>query len=164
MMKKLILMRHAKSCWNQPWQDDHDRPLAERGLRDAPIMALRLTNRDIHPDLLLSSSANRAIQTSEFIAQALSLPPEKIEVNKNLYHASPEHLLKCIRKQKNSIQTLILVGHNPGLTELTNLLGVRLDNLPTSGQIAFELYSDYWTEFSKETVKFWFIDFPKKII
>jgi phosphohistidine phosphatase len=163
-MKKLILMRHAKSCWNQPWQDDHDRPLAERGLRDAPIMALRLANRDIHPDLLLSSSATRAIQTSEFVAHALRLSPEKIEVNKNLYHASPELLLKCIRKQKNSIQTLILIGHNPGLTEVTNLLGVRLDNLPTSGQIAFELCSDYWAEFSKETVKFWFIDFPKKII
>jgi phosphohistidine phosphatase len=160
-MKQLILIRHAKSCWDQPWQDDHDRPLAARGLHDAPIMAKRLVDRGILPDLILSSSAARAVQTSEFLTQTLALTPVKIEIA--LYHAAPEFLLHYIRKQKNSIQTLVLVGHNPGLTELTNLLGVRLDNLPTSGQISFTIKSNFWADLSPETVDFWFIDYPKKI-
>ena len=73
-MKNLILIRHAKSSWDNPWQDDHDRPLAERGLRDAPRMAKRLKQKGIFPDIMLSSTALRAIETAKITAQELSFP------------------------------------------------------------------------------------------
>lgn len=155
-------MRHAKSCWNQPWQDDHDRPLAERGLRDAPIMAQKLRNRDILIDKILSSSATRANQTANILAEEFELSPDLIEIEKNLYHASPQTILKYLHLQKDSTQTLIIVGHNPGLNELIQLLGTQLDNLPTSGQIGFELDLDHWSQLKPEHARFWFLDFPKK--
>jgi phosphohistidine phosphatase len=161
-MKQLILIRHAKSCWEQPWQDDHDRPLAARGLHDAPIMAKRLVDRGILPDLILSSSATRAVQTAKILAEQLGLSPNQIEIEKNLYHALPHIILKYIQIQKDSIHTLIIVGHNPGLNELVNLLGTKLDNLPTAGQIGFKLDLDHWSQFKTVYAKFWFIDFPNK--
>lgn len=161
-MKKLILIRHAKSSWDKPWQNDHDRPLADRGLRDAPIMAKRLKKRGIHPDRILSSSALRAIETAKITAQELSYPEEKIECEKNLFHASPNMILKYIHQQKDSHDTLFLIGHNPGMNELINELGIDLDNLPTCGHIGFKLDAKSWSELNRKTVQFWFIDYPKK--
>lgn len=161
-MKKLILIRHAKSSWDKPWQNDHDRPLADRGLRDAQKMAKRLKKRGIHPDIILSSTALRAIQTAQITAQELSYPEEKIECEKNLFHASPNMILKCIHQQKDSHDTLFLIGHNPGMNELINELGIDLDNLPTCGHIGFKLDAKSWSELNRKTVQFWFIDYPKK--
>ncbi len=161
-MKKLILIRHAKSSWDQPWQNDHDRPLAERGLRDAPKMAKRLKKRGIHPDRILSSSALRAIETAKITAEELGIPGDKIEVEKDLFHASPNIILKIIHHQKNSHDTLLVFGHNPGMNELINELGIDLDNLPTSGQIGFKLDAKSWSELNRKNVEFWFIDYPKK--
>lgn len=155
-------MRHAKSCWNQPWQDDHDRPLADRGLRDAPIMAQKLRQRGIFPDQILSSSATRATQTTNILVAQLDLSPDLIEIEKNLYHAPPHIILKYIHLQKDSTQTLLIVGHNPGFNELIDLLGTQLDNLPTSGIIGFELEIDHWYQLKPQHAKFWFLDFPKK--
>lgn len=161
-MKKLILIRHAKSSWDKPWQNDHDRPLAERGLRDAPEMAKRLKKRGIQPEIILSSTALRAIQTAKITAQELNFPEEKIETEKNLFHASPNMILKIIHMQKDTHDTLFVFGHNPGLNELINELGVDLDNLPTSGQIGFKLDAESWSELNRKNVQFWFIDYPKK--
>lgn len=161
-MKKLILIRHAKSSWDKPWQNDHDRPLAERGLRDAPEMAKRLKKRGIKPEIILSSTALRAIQTAKITAQELNFPEEKIETEKNLFHASPNMILKIIHMQKDTHETLFVFGHNPGMNELINELGVDLDNLPTSGQIGFKLDAESWSELNRKNVKFWFIDYPKK--
>lgn len=155
-------MRHAKSCWNQPWQDDHDRPLAERGLRDAPIMAQKLHARGIVPDKILCSSATRALQTANILAEELEISPDLIEIEKNLYHASPQIILKYLHLQKDCIHSLVFVGHNPGLNELIKLLGTQLDNLPTSGQIGFELDLDHWCQLKPGLARFWFLDFPKK--
>lgn len=161
-MKKLILIRHAKSSWDNPWQNDHDRPLAERGLRDAPEMAKRLKKKGIHPDIILSSTALRAIQTAQITAQELNFPEEKIEEEKSLFHASPHLILKCIQRQKDTAETIFVFGHNPGMNELIIELGVNLDNLPTSGQLGFKLDSERWSELNQKNVQFWFIDYPKK--
>lgn len=161
-MKKIILIRHAKSAWDNPWQDDFDRPLAERGLRDAPEMAHALKSREIQVDLICSSPAKRAHQTASLTAEVLNYPEKKIHWEKSLYHASASQLLHFIQSQSDQIQTLILVGHNPGLTELINFLGVKLDNLPTSGQFAFSLSTTHWKALSRSTCSFAWWDSPKK--
>jgi len=161
-MKKIILIRHAKSAWDHPWLADFERPLAERGLRDAPQMAASLKNRGITVDLICSSTAKRAKQTACLTAEVLGYPEKKIHWEKSLYHASEDHLLRFIQSQSDQIQTLVLVGHNPGLTELINTLGVKLDNLPTSGQFAFSLSTTHWKELSRDTCTFDWWDSPKK--
>uniref|UniRef100_UPI004048386B SixA phosphatase family protein n=1 Tax=Algoriphagus sp. TaxID=1872435 RepID=UPI004048386B len=161
-MKKIILIRHAKSSRDNPWLDDYERPLAERGLLDAPKMAASLKKRGIDIDLICSSSAQRAKQTASITAEVLGYPEEKIYWDKSLYHASANHLLQFIQSQSDQIQTLAVVGHNPGLTELINLLGVNLDNLPTAGQFAFSLATAPWRELNKNTCSYFWIDYPKK--
>lgn len=161
-MKKLIVIRHAKSSWDKPWQNDHDRPLAERGFRDAPKMAKRLKKRGIEPDLILSSSALRAVQTAKITAQEFSFPEEKIKVEKSLFHAAPDIILKSIHMQKDSHATIFIIGHNPGMNELINELGIEIDNLPTSGQLGLKMDVNSWSEFNRKNVQFWFIDYPKK--
>ena len=161
-MKKIILIRHGKSAWDQPWLSDHDRPLADRGIHDAPKMASRLKEKSIHPDLILSSTALRAADTAKITAEILGFPEDEIEFEKNLYHASPSILLKYIHLQKDSKDLNLLVGHNPGLNELISHLGGKLDNLPTSGQFGFQFTTDSWNEIGPQNAKVWFIDYPKK--
>ena len=161
-MKKIILIRHAKSDWDNPSLPDYDRPLADRGLQDAPQMAISLKNRGVHLDLICSSTAQRAKQTACITAAVLGYQESEIKWEKSLYHASASYLLQFIQSQSDQVQTLVLVGHNPGLTELINILGVKLDNLPTSGQFAFSLSTDHWKELSRDTCTFAWWDSPKK--
>ena len=161
-MKKIILVRHGKSAWDQPFLADHDRPLAERGLKDVPKMAKRLRKRGVAPDLLLSSTATRAMQTAELTAKELEISKDKIHQDKNLYHASPHTILKSIRMQPDSVQTLLVFGHNPGFNDLITYLGGDIDNLPTSGQFGFKLNSNHWSDLSSDTAEIWFMDYPKK--
>lgn len=161
-MKKIILIRHAKSSWDNPWLTDHDRPLSDRGLRDAPIMAKRLKKRKIYPDLILCSTATRAVETAKILAKEFEFPEKEILFEKNLYHASPNKILKYIHLQKDAKDTMIVVGHNPGFNELIEYLGGKLENLPTSGQFGFLVKSDRWSDFGPKTAEVWFVDYPKK--
>jgi len=162
-MKKIILIRHAKSDWDNPSLPDYDRPLAARGLEDAPKMAALLKNRAIKVDGILSSTAKRAKQTAQITAQVLGIPETSMEWDRSLYHASADHLLHVIQAQPTHLQNLILVGHNPGLTELIVRLGVNLDNLPTAGQFAFTVLSDDWKDLSAANCRFDWWDSPKKV-
>lgn len=161
-MKKLILIRHGKSAWDSPWLSDHDRPLAERGIADVPYMSRRLQERGIIPDLIVSSTALRAAETAQLTAAIFGYPESNILFEKSLYHASPEQLLTVIRRQSEATQTLVLVGHNPGLTELIQELGTNLDNLPTSGQFGYTLSDTRWADFTAEKISTEWIDYPKK--
>lgn len=161
-MKKIILVRHAKSSWDSPLLNDHDRPLADRGIADAPKMAKRLKKRGIVPDLLLSSTALRAAETAKITAKILDYPLRDISYEKGLFHASPHQILKIIRMQKDSANTLLVFGHNPGFNDLIIYLGGDLDNLPTSGQFGFKLNSEHWADLSADTTEVWFFDYPKK--
>ena len=161
-MKKIILIRHAKSAWDNPWLNDHDRPLAERGIHDAPMMAKRLKKRKIQPKIILSSTAVRAAETAKIIARELEFPESEITFEENLYHASPNKILKYIHLQKDAKDTILVVGHNPGLNELIEYLGGKLENLPTSGQLGFLVKSDRWSDFGPKTAEVWFVDYPKK--
>lgn len=161
-MKKLLLYRHAKSSWDDPYIEDHERPLAARGLRDAPYMAQRLKKRGIFPDSILSSDAERAKATALITAENLHFPKEQIIRNADLYHASKMALLREIKKTDDRFELLFLFGHNPGLTELINFLGGDLDNLPTCGQFGFILNIHRWADITAENAEVWFYDYPKK--
>src|SRR5690606_8202017 len=160
-MKKLLLYRHAKSDWDDPFLYDHERPLSLRGLRDAPLMAQRLKKRNIFPDLILSSDAKRAEATALITAENLHYPKDKIHFLKDLYQATPSTLLVEIKKAPINVDTLFLFGHNPELHDLIEFLGGEIDNLPTSGQYGFIFEVDNWTAIKREIAQEWLFDCPK---
>src|SRR5690606_13962939 len=155
------LYRHAKSSWEDPYLEDHERPLALRGLRDAPYMAQRLKKKAIFPDVNISSDAERAKATALITAENLHFPPDQIEWRRSLYHASEKSLLREIKQTDDLFSVLFLFGHNPGLTELVNKFGADLDNLPTCGQFGFTFNTDRWADISAGNAEVWFYDYPK---
>lgn len=162
-MKTLFLIRHAKSSWSDPSLKDFDRPLNSRGERDAPMMAklLHKTNPDI--DIFLSSPANRALTTAIIIAKEFDLSEKDIIKNDNLYHASPSRILQVIAEQDDSLDSLAVFAHNPGLTDLANqLCSTRIDNLPTTGIFVVQFNVKTWAEIKNTTGDFLFFDYPKK--
>lgn len=161
-MKKLVIVRHAKSSWDDPFLNDHARPLAERGLKDAPKMAQRLKKDKILPDAMLSSDAERAKATALIMAEVLEYPKDEIVFTHNLYLASAASLLSEIKKTKEGIKTLFIFGHNPGLNDLIEKLGAEIDNLPTAGQFAFKFDVKKWEDIGSKNAKVWFFDYPKK--
>lgn len=161
-MKNLVIIRHAKSSWDNPSLDDHERPLAERGLRDAPKMANRLKQVEILPDAMISSDAERAKSTAIITAEKLDFPVHKIRFTPNLFHASASTILSEIRKTDDSVKTLFVFGHNPGQNDLIWKLGGEIDNLPTAGQFGFKFNVENWSEVESKNAKVWFFDYPKK--
>jgi phosphohistidine phosphatase len=133
-MKTLTLLRHAKSSWDSPGLADSERPLSRRGERDAPLTARRIKDAEIRPSLILSSPAVRAWTTARSVASELHYPPEFLQREQDLYLASRRRLIEVIGRQDRGFNSLLLVGHNPGLTELANYLVPGLtDNVPTCG-------------------------------
>lgn len=161
-MKKIILVRHGKSAWDNPFLADHERPLAERGLRDLPVMSKRLLKREIKPDLFLTSTATRALETARIVAEAFNYPTQRIIQKKSLYHASSHEILSILKNQNDDLNLILIFGHNPGFNQLIEDLGGTIDNLPTSGQFAFSFETNNWSEISKKNSSFWFFDYPKK--
>jgi phosphohistidine phosphatase len=165
-MKKLIIVRHAKSSWDNPDLDDFDRPLNKRGLKDAPRMGKRLKEKHITPDIMLSSPAERALATCQAIATVLQFDQSKIKTDKRLYHANEDQILDVIRSLKDSPrdseEVVMIFGHNPGLTEFANaLLNETIDNIPTCGIVAAELPVERWQNVTFGCGEMLFFDFPK---
>ncbi len=163
-MKTLFLVRHAKSSWKFEDLSDHDRPLKKRGRKDTGIMGQELSERKADLDMIISSSAVRALSTATLLAKELGFDPEQIGVQEELYHSSPSALMQFIQLLPDEYQHIMLVGHNPAFTEVVNLLSpeTKLTNLPTCGVAAFEFDSAYWGQASPENAKMLFLDFPKK--
>lgn len=164
-MKKLYLVRHAKSSWDDTELSDFDRPLNDRGSIDAPQMGKRLKERKVYPDLMLSSPAVRALATCQEIARALGYPHIRIKTDKRLYHADVEQILTVIKelnKAEGKIESVMIFGHNPGITEFANrLLDDTLDNIPTCGVVGGELNIQSWREIDWGCGESEFFDFPK---
>lgn len=160
-MKHLLICRHAKSSWEDLALDDHERPLAPRGLRDSSLMADRLIEKDIFPDLILSSNAKRAKTTAQITADHLQFPMDKIIFTPKLYHATAPSLLSEIKKTQKDVQFLFVFGHNPSCNELIWLLGGKIDNLPTCGQYGFIFEVEDWKTIDLINASTWFLDFPK---
>ena len=162
-MKRLTLVRHAKSSWAAPASPDHDRELAERGERDLRVMGRRLVARRARPALIISSSAVRAATTARVIAAALGYPSEFLQLDERLYLAAAEDILAFVKKQDNGVSDLMLFGHNPGFTDLINTLlpELRLDNLPTSGTVAIDFATDDWRDVAASNATLAYYDYPK---
>jgi len=160
--KELLLVRHAKSSWDDPYLDDHDRPLNERGLRNAPEMGKRLQGSGIRPEFWISSTALRAITTAKIIASQIGFSGEQIQRSKDLYHASATELQKFIAGLDDAIDSAILFGHNPGMTSLVaNLYGLTIDNIPTCGVVHIHFEDDTWSAVSSAPPARAYFDFPK---
>jgi len=163
-MKRLYLIRHAKSSWNNPDLHDFDRPLNGRGKKDAPVMGKRLAKRNEQPDLIISSSAVRAKKTALEIAESLGYKKNNIQWLDELYHASPLDMLKQLHDVAEGVESVFLVGHNPGLTELANLLSAHsIDNIVTSGVYVLQWEIRQWRQVQlNKKAKFVYYDFPKR--
>jgi len=160
--KEILLVRHAKSSWDDPYLDDHDRPLNERGLRNAPDMGKRLQGWGIRPEVWISSTALRAITTAEVMAEKVGFPQDQIQQTKDLYHASATELQEFIAGLDDAIGSAILFGHNPGMTSLVaNLYGLLIDNLPTSGVVHLQFNENTWSAVYSAPPARAYFDFPK---
>ncbi len=142
-MKTLYLIRHAKSDWHQGVQD-FERPLNERGRKDAPKMGKHLVQKELSPDLIISSDANRAISTARLIANEIGYDLSNIQENNKLYHASAKEMVRVIWEVSNEVNTLFVFGHNPGISDLVNYLTEEFIELKTCcvARISFDL--DDW--------------------
>lgn len=164
-MKNLLLIRHAKSSWKDLRLDDHDRPLNGRGKRDAPIMGMRLKERDITPQLMLSSSAKRARATAKKIAKQIGYPKQHIATTPDLYHAGSNEILEVIHRLDDENDQVAIFGHNPGFTSCANLLAnLSIDNVPTCGIVSIRFDADSWASVQPGTGTLLFYDYPKKAL
>jgi phosphohistidine phosphatase len=161
-MKSVIIIRHAKSSWNQPGVEDFDRPLNERGKEDAPKMAARLKERPVKIDAFISSSAKRARKTASIFIKEYGGDKEDIILMPELYLAGPEAFYDAIAKAPASANTIALFAHNPGITEFANeLTDVRIDDMPTCAVFAVKVDIKEWKEFRDAQKEYWFFDYPK---
>jgi len=164
-MKQLFVIRHAKSSWDIAGQSDFERPLNERGHRDAPQMAGRLFKSGTRLDALVSSPANRALTTAQYFAEAFDFKKKDIITVDRLYHASAETFYDVIAGElKDKWDSVAIFSHNPGITYFANSLGVvQMDNMPTCGIIGVKADIKSWADFAKAGKEFLLIDYPKKI-
>lgn len=162
-MKRLILVRHAKSSWDHPDLTDIERPINKRGKRDAPFMAELLKKLNIMPDVIYSSPAVRALSTAEIFSDTLGYAKQKIIINENIYDAGLKELSILINGISDEYNTVFLFGHNPGLTYFANHLGNQfIDNMPTCSIAAFEFGLDKWENVERGTGNISLFEFPKK--
>lgn len=145
-MKTLLLVRHAKSSWDRPGLDDHDRPLNARGLRDAPEMGRRLAERGLIPDRILSSTALRAQTTAQLIADAFGYDADRIVLDERLYAASDDEVLRVIGEIDGDIGTAMVVGHNPETVSLAQRFSRDVHEMPTCAVAEFTFDVDAWYE------------------
>jgi len=147
--RTLIVMRHAKSAWDDPSQADHDRPLNDRGRRDAARMARHAVESGWLPDLILASTAERVSETLAIVRGYLPTAPDQV-VTRRLYLATVGEILDVVREQGGDYSTVWVVGHNPGLQELVeNWLG-PLPKFPTAAMARFVFPIADWTAFSTD--------------
>ncbi|MEM6964115.1 MAG: histidine phosphatase family protein [Bacteroidota bacterium] len=152
-MKTVYFIRHAKSSWEDPGLMDIERPLNKRGFRDAPFMAKLMKGKEIQPDKLISSPANRAFTTATYFAKALDIPEQAIVVRKEIYHAYPEEVLSLIRNLDNADAIVYLFGHNPCFTSLANQFSKNyIPNVPTCGIVKVEADVDRWSDFEQQGI------------
>lgn len=162
-MKTLTLLRHAKSSWDERFSSDRERALNERGERDAPIMGKRIEEHGIRPSLIICSPAVRAWTTAKIVAQQISYPIEFLQREDNLYLASLDTLLDIVVAQSDEFNNLMIVGHNPGLTDFANFLSPGLtNNLPTAGVVSVNIDRDDWKLYERPATELVCFDYPKK--
>lgn len=162
-MRLLTLVRHAKSSWDYAELSDFERPLNERGRRDAPMMAERALKLFGKPQRLVSSPALRAITTAQVFAQILGTDPHDIVLRPRVYEASSATLLQLVQDLDDDDSHVMLFGHNPGLSQLAHWLArCDFDDLPTCGIAHLALTADHWRNVASRNGKLLRFTFPKE--
>ena len=164
-MKSLYLLRHAKSSWAEHGLSDRQRPLAERGLRDAPLMGERFSARGEHLERIISSPALRAHTTAQLFAEAIGFPCSDVVVEDDLYFLGSGSIGDVILSQDDQLQSIMLVFHNPDITHFVNSIDyeVNIDNVPTSGLVKLECDIVHWRDWASASTRFDYFDYPKNL-
>ena len=163
-MKILTLVRHAKSSWSDSNLSDRQRPLNKRGKNDAPVMGRRIVEHGIRPSLIVCSPAKRAWSTAKLIAREISYPMEFLQREDVLYLASLDDFLDVLVAQDKGFNSIMVVGHNPGMTEFANFLSPGLtQNLPTAGVVCVQIDQDHWNLYERPKTQLLVHDYPKKL-
>ncbi len=144
-MKQLLLLRHAKSSWEEPGAEDFDRPLAPRGERDAPRIGVFLAETEFMPDLIISSPAERAKATAKRVAKAAEYAGD-LRFDERIYMADAGALLEIVRGLPDSAERAMLVGHNPGFEDLATTLSGGFVRLTTASLACIELAAEHWQD------------------
>lgn len=159
-MKTLYLVRHAKSSWKDSTLSDFERPLNKRGKRDAPLIGAALKKSEESADKILSSPAKRTQITAQILSDHINFK-DKIDFISDLYLADSNKILEVVRKVEGKINNLMVVGHNPGLTDFANLIGNNfIENIPTCGVLKME-FDGEWKYLSNNNCKIKFFIYPK---
>ena len=145
-MKTLILVRHGKSSWKYDLPD-RDRPLKSRGITDATLVSEKFKERNISPDRVISSPANRAFSTCKIFLQNLNISDKLLEINDKVYDFGGHSVIEIIKGLNSNLDTVMFFGHNHAFTSIANLFGdVYIDNLPTSGLVVISFDIDDWKD------------------
>jgi phosphohistidine phosphatase len=161
-MKTLFILRHAKSSWGNPELSDFDRQLNAQGLKTVPRMGETIFDNEFQPTLVLSSPAKRAKQTAVLIKETAQIKG-KIEYDERIYEASPHRLLQIIAETDEKIESLMLVGHNPGLEGLIKILTGEVQAMPTAALAVIDLETENWREIAAESGKLRIIIRPQDV-
>lgn len=162
-MKTLFLIRHAKSSWSSPELSDIDRPLNERGKNDAPLIGNVLKNNSVSPDIIFSSPAVRVLTTAKIIAKIVAYPTKKIIIKPEIYEASVSDLLRIINSIDNNYNNVMIFGHNPGLSYLSNYFCNNFrNNLPTCSVVQLQFEINNWIEVTENSASLIKFEYPKK--
>jgi phosphohistidine phosphatase len=148
-MKLVLILRHAKSSWKETGISDHSRPLNRRGKKAAPRMGQVLFEEDLVPDMILSSTARRARDTAGLVADACGFEGE-IHLLESFYHADPSDYLDALHNLSSDVNTIMIVGHNPGMEMLLEMLTGEDERLPTAALALIQLPIENWTQLSDE--------------
>lgn len=163
MIKELLIIRHAKSSWSEPGCDDWQRPLAPRGERAAPLMGQRIAQRGWLPERLVSSTALRAQQTGQLLAEAMGLGQQQICLDERIYTAGPQEWLKVIRDQPDEFQRVALIGHNPAIEQLARqLFALQAQKVPTAAVIYARFTIASWQQADAACAELLDFDYPKR--
>ena len=147
-MKKLLLMRHAKSSWTDSNIPDHERPLKKKGRKDAERMGKMLKTKGLEPDLIISSTAVRAKETAEILADSCKCKKEIIFLE-SLYMAEPSDILHAIEKHGKDKKIIMVIGHNPGLEAFLQIADGKVESLPTASVAYLTASIDDWSKLDK---------------
>lgn len=160
MAKRLFILRHAKSSWSEVDKSDKDRALKAKGISDIVNTAMRMASKLQGIDLIITSSANRAVHTAILFAETIGFPPQRIQIEPMVYQADEKELIDLIKSLSDDYQCVMVVGHNPTLTYLVNrFLANSFHELPTSGLVGIEFDINRWDEISADRVSSAFTSF-----
>lgn len=162
-MRELYLVRHAKSDWGTEFLKDIDRPLNERGYGDAYFMSKWFLKNHPLPACIISSPATRALSTALIFARAFEFDMKKFQLAEGVYESSASSLISVVAEQNDNCASLMLFGHNPGITDAFNQMSedIYIDNVPTCGIVKLVFDAAKWSEIKNRKAAVGFFKFPK---